>query len=379
MTSEHAIAKRMTLAYLAGLTLVAVLSSAVHFLLDNIIVQQQDAATIINVAGRQRMLSQRIALLASDFRTGDLEARALMLDAVATMERAQDALISGGDLGITRGLSATAREMYFDGPDPLDPKVRAYLADARELASDTPNAARAYHRLTRAARSDLLPDLDSAVQLFETEAQDEIAWMRTAQSTVLISLLVTLALEAVFIFHPLVRMVRRHAARLYEMATRDALTNLPNRRHFMETAERQFAVSQRMSQPLAALVLDLDHFKQINDIHGHSTGDAVLRHFAEVATRALRSGDMLSRTGGEEFALMLPLMSRTGALTVAEKLRAAIEAEQDDTLPPVTVSVGVSVTSPTDRALDEVLRRADKALYSAKSAGRNRVALHLAE
>ncbi|WP_198670424.1 diguanylate cyclase [Oceanicella sp. SM1341] len=378
MTTERSIAHRMTIAYLVGLTLLAVLSSAVHFLLDGVIVQQQDSATVINVAGRQRMLSQRIALLAADMEDGKADARNQMLEAAQAMERAQDALINGGDLGIARALSPAARALYFDGPAPLDAKVRSYLGAVARYAAGGDDATGAYTQITRMARSELLPDLDAAVKLFEREAQDDVAWMRTAQKVVLATLLLTLALEAVFIFHPLVRMVRNYAAHLYEMATQDGLTGLPNRRHFMETADRQFQIARRTGQPLAALVLDLDHFKQINDTHGHATGDAVLRHFAEVATRVLRAGDMISRTGGEEFALMLPLMNRSGALTVAEKLRQAIAEQPDEALPAITVSVGVSISDPADRSVEELLRRADKALYDAKAAGRNRVSLILA-
>lgn len=379
MDAERAIARRLTYAYIAGLALIAMLSGAVHVLLNNVIVAQGDSATVINVAGRQRMLSQRIGLLAMELHAGDATARQPLLDAVTLMERSEKALMQGGDLGIRHELSPPAHRFYLEGATPLDFAVRQFVLDARRFAQPLPgdDAEAAYRRLQAAARTTLLPNLNQAVSIFENEANRRIEWLRTAQKVVLITLLITLSLEAIFIFRPLVDRVRRYAASLYELATRDSLTGLANRRHFMDVGNRELLLASRSGRPLSVAMLDLDHFKSVNDTYGHAVGDLVLKRFASLALATLRSSDIVGRVGGEEFALILREMSPSDASAVAEKLRAAAAADRSEGLPVFTVSIGISVTNANDRSLDDVLRRADKALYAAKGEGRNRVAVAL--
>jgi diguanylate cyclase (GGDEF)-like protein len=377
MDAERAIARRLTYAYIAGLALIAILSGAVHVLLNNVIVAQGDSATVINVAGRQRMLSQRIGLLAMDLRAGDASARQPLLDAVTLMERSEKALTQGGDLRIRQTLSPAAHQFYLEGASPLDPAVRQFVSDARQFAQPSPgaDAEAAYQRLQTAARTTLLPNLNQAVSIFEDEANQRIAWLRTAQKVVLITLLLTLSLEAIFIFRPLVGRVRRYAANLYEMATRDSLTGLSNRRHFMDAGNRELLLARRSGRPLSVVMLDLDHFKSVNDTYGHAVGDSVLKRFSAIALATLRNSDVIGRIGGEEFALLLREMPPRDAAAVAEKLRAAVAADRSEGLPGFTVSIGVSGVDASDASLDDVLRRADKALYAAKAGGRNRVAV----
>jgi diguanylate cyclase (GGDEF)-like protein len=379
LDAERTIAKRLTFAYVAGLTLIALLSGAVHLLLNNVIVAQGDSATVINVAGRQRMLSQRIGLLAMQLHAGDETARGPLLDAVNLMERSEKALTEGGDLGIRHTLSPAARRFYLEGATPLDPAVREFIHDARQFAQPSAggDAEVAYRQLQSAARTTVLPTLNEAVSIFEGEANRRIAWLRTAQKVVLITLLITLSLEAFFIFRPLVNRVKRYAASLYEMATRDSLTGLANRRHFMDVGARELALAHRTRRPLCVVMLDLDHFKQINDTHGHAAGDSVLRRFAGLALSTLRGSDLLGRIGGEEFALLLREIDLSGSQVVAEKLRKAIADDHADGLPTFTVSIGISMMTAEDRDIDDVLRRADAALYQAKESGRNRVAVEL--
>lgn len=164
---------------------------------------------------------------------------------------------------------------------------------------------------------------------------------------------------------------------LRQQATTDELTNLWNRRYFTRRARREVALAQRKKRPLAVLMIDLDHFKDVNDAHGHAMGDAVL---VEVSTRLrqeLRETDMLARLGGEEFVALLPETDPDTAAAVAERLRHAIAAapldvEADPALR-ITVSIGVASMRGPDDALDGMLRRADRALYRAKDTGRNRV------
>ena len=160
------------------------------------------------------------------------------------------------------------------------------------------------------------------------------------------------------------------------LAFDDGLTGVGNRRRFDRDLERFVGVDSDRGLPVALAMLDVDHFKRFNDAHGHQTGDAVLRHVASVISANVRSGDLVYRYGGEEFAVLLPGADLDDAVEVVERVRAAIAASplpgvSPATVPPVTVSVGVSVTPPADGAA--MVRAADGALYAAKSGGRNRV------
>lgn len=364
-----------TLTYSLALAFIALLSVSVHFLLDSVIAQQRDSATLINVAGRQRMLSQRIALLASDLRAGDETARAPLLEAAALMQRSHDAIGRGDDLGISNALSPDARAYFERGTDALDVIVPAYLTAARLIVEDPAGVASddAYEMLHTSARTTLLPKLNGAVTIFEREATERLSWLRTVQAIVLGILLVTLVLEALFIFRPLVERIRRHASKLTELASRDYLTGLWNRRSFFEAADRELGLARRTQKPISVVVLDLDHFKSVNDTHGHAVGDAVLQHFAHVASATLRRTDILGRIGGEEFALIAPDADGAAALVVAEKLRSAIEADNPTGTPRVTVSIGVAEVAADDGNISSAVERADAALYDAKRGGRNRV------
>lgn len=163
---------------------------------------------------------------------------------------------------------------------------------------------------------------------------------------------------------------------LRELATTDDLTEIPNRRHFLDMAERFLAQSQRSGRPIAWIVFDVDRFKRVNDRYGHDAGDRVLRAVAEVATGSVRDADLVGRVGGEEFAVCLPDTGLEGACRVAERLRAAVAARQvaiaTGTVS-VTISVGVCATVGGELDLDTVLALADAGLYQAKREGRDRV------
>ena len=157
-------------------------------------------------------------------------------------------------------------------------------------------------------------------------------------------------------------------------ASTDALTGLPNQRAIQDTMKRMVAQSSRTISPLAALLIDLDHFKQINDVLGHDAGDEVLAAVGDVLTNLVRGSDFVGRYGGEEFLMLLPSTDHQGAIQVAEATRLAIAGiRQPNSDQTVTASVGVAILP--DDAGDSValFRAADRALYAAKRNGRNRV------
>lgn len=160
-----------------------------------------------------------------------------------------------------------------------------------------------------------------------------------------------------------------------DLAIRDDLTGLFNRRHIMEVLEHQKALADNQIYPFSVCYVDLDHFKRINDEYGHDMGDRVLRQFAEHTLDNLREGDYLARLGGEEFILVLPQSDLAGAGLVAERLReswAARSFEDCHGPPAVSLSAGVA-NYRGQETVDQLLGRADRALYRAKTGGRNRV------
>jgi diguanylate cyclase (GGDEF)-like protein len=161
-----------------------------------------------------------------------------------------------------------------------------------------------------------------------------------------------------------------------QLATTDVLTGLANRRHFFATALRGLALAHRQRSELAAVMLDIDHFKQVNDVHGHHVGDQVIRAVAQRLAHSARTTDILGRYGGEEFALILPDIGTEGASVLAERLRAAVaDCPIDTDAGPLTVTVSIGVAPQTAEQTDveTLLSVADAALYRAKRAGRNRV------
>jgi diguanylate cyclase (GGDEF)-like protein len=162
---------------------------------------------------------------------------------------------------------------------------------------------------------------------------------------------------------------------LHEQATRDSLTGLWNRAMILESLDRELTRSRRENQPLAVIMADIDHFKHINDMHGHLVGDRVLRQTAHRLMTMLRPYDTVGRYGGEEFLVVLPGCAASAAMTLAERLRQSMEAEpiaDNNQTFRVTLSLGVSVWDGQITA-QELLHSADSALYEAKRGGRNRV------
>jgi diguanylate cyclase (GGDEF)-like protein len=161
---------------------------------------------------------------------------------------------------------------------------------------------------------------------------------------------------------------------LAETAHSDELTGLPNPRAFDFNLERELARSERAHELLGLAIVDVDHFKRINDSLGHQAGDEVLRRLSAVLRSAVRDGDLPARIGGEEFAVMLPGAARADAARLGERIRQNVRLAFDGDAPRVTVSVGVATTTPDDPLpANELMRRADEALYAAKAAGRDRV------
>ncbi len=172
--------------------------------------------------------------------------------------------------------------------------------------------------------------------------------------------------------------LRRSNDQLRELSSVDPLTKLFNRRYFMQALETEYERTRRYGAPLSFVMLDIDHFKRLNDTHGHQAGDDVLRGLADLLRMQVRTTDIAGRYGGEEFCVLLPHTGFPGAADLARRVRAAVEATPMETRAgplAITASLGVAVCpAPRIRSADDLIRLADEALYEAKAAGRNRVA-----
>ncbi|WP_284946044.1 GGDEF domain-containing protein [Acidisoma cladoniae] len=375
------IVRRLTLGYLAALTIVALLTVVSHLTLQHALHTENGSAAVVNVSGRQRMLSQRIASLAAQYALGDAGARASLELALTQFDTAHARLVHGDpaeDLppaASSPGLQA----LYFGGPDPLDAQVRRYSAAATMVLTLSPADPRMKPLLTALfaqARAPLLVGLEAVVMAHQRASETQLRTLRRIQDTTLIVILLTLMVEALAIFRPLVHRISRYALQLMTLATIDPLTGALNRRSFFERGASILEQAKRHQQPLSLLMIDADRFKLINDQHGHATGDTVLQALAKALREGTRGSDLVGRLGGEEFAVLLADADAVSARQTAERLRAAVAAlrlGRDGAAIHFTISIGLASVAPADTGLDIPLARADAALYIAKESGRDRV------
>ena len=204
--------------------------------------------------------------------------------------------------------------------------------------------------------------------------REVVAWEQLPQGTPMLWRFVNSASYVVVVGVAMAGLQRLRSIQeqLSQLATHDSLTGLVNARSFAARLTQELERNRRYPRPLALLYLDLDNFKVINDSHGHQTGDAVLRMVAEAMRSSVRQADVVGRLGGDEFAVLLPETDAALADAAAKRLAAGLRNVFKGT-PTVTASIGVVSCSVADANTDELLRRADQAMYDAKRAGKDRV------
>jgi diguanylate cyclase (GGDEF)-like protein len=226
---------------------------------------------------------------------------------------------------------------------------------------------------------------DSSVNLDDYVAR-RLAWVRSGDPTpmdlpmndgnVLRSQLASLPDGGRMLIYSDVTDIVRTAEEMKRLATIDGMTGIYNRRHFLLLADHEWKRAQRYHRPVAFLMIDIDHFKQINDSFGHEAGDRVIVHLANMAHDCKRESDVLARIGGEEFALLLPETTLEQAVVVGERLRQhVLNNPLSEASPAIraSVSIGVAGEDAAIRDISDLMKAADQALYCAKRAGRNRV------
>jgi diguanylate cyclase (GGDEF)-like protein len=386
--SDHLI-RIGVITYVFALSLIAALTVAFHFLTDSIVHRQQDTAAVVNISGRQRMLSQRIAKLSLEraahynFRP-DAVSQTALNDAIDLMDASHHALLYGSpDLHLPVPTAPAVRDVYLSAPWMLDLRMQDFLTHARAFA------ARPYGQLNlndpdllaiqQAAQATLLDALNAAVTANQQVSEQAIGTLRHVLTSLTLVMLIVLMLEALLLYRPLFTRLARAHVELVIAGRTDPLTGCLNRRAFTQEAHNAVSQARELEQPLAVLMLDIDRFKNVNDRHGHPTGDRVINCVVGTLLMTVRNTDTLCRMGGEEFAVMLPNETIDGAAGIAEHIRAAIEAtpcplgDEGSASLNITISIGIAILEDTDASLFDVLGRADQALYRAKSNGRNRV------
>lgn len=373
--------RKLILTYAVALSLIAILSLASHVTLDTMLRQSKGSAAVINVAGRQRMLSQRIASLAAQAELGDASARSDLLVAIDRFANAHQNLLRGNqELHLPPAAAdPDLKAIYFEEPRLLDAEVTDFIARARRIVLLPPGASKGSRDsvlLLQSARARILDDLDAVVTVHERESERQLVFLDGVQTFMLVIVLTTLLFEAVAVFRPMIRRIMSYASELDVLASTDPLTGALNRRSFFARGEVEFERARRYQRPLTMLVIDLDHFKAVNDTFGHDGGDAVLVALTESLSADLRASDLFGRIGGEEFVILLHETDVATAEALANRLRLDVSGLAIPThrgIATITISIGAAGSDTASTTIRSLFERADEALYTAKDRGRNQV------
>jgi diguanylate cyclase (GGDEF)-like protein len=247
-----------------------------------------------------------------------------------------------------------------------NPSLTLGRSNKCDIQIDQESVSRAHSRIINAGRSVRIRDLGSTNG---TYVNDELVEERTLVDGDFIKIGRT-----IFKFLSGGNIERAYHEEIYRLTTVDGLTQIFNKRYFAEALDREIARASRYRRELSLVIFDLDHFKQVNDTHGHLAGDAVLKTLAHTIKTRIRTEDIFARYGGEEFAIILPEIDGHNARIFAEKIRRVVETTEfrfEDATIPVTISIGVATLDLEEPAAAALIKRADERLYEAKTAGRN--------
>lgn len=366
----------LTIAYIFALSLIAALSMSAHFILDKVISVQSNAATIINISGRQRMLSQRIGMLSYHYSINpNSYNKEALSKAITLMETSHIALTKGDEsLNLSSQIPPKVYEIYYGKHYNLDHEVKEYINQSKQFLAQPDNKEVFVHIMGKSHDS-LLDGLDQVVKEYESQSIEQITMITLTQRIVLIIIIATLLAEAFFIFRPIIRKVKYFAMKLYELATHDYLTTFANRRLTLEILEKHIKRATIDQKPVSIMMIDIDFFKKINDAYGHNVGDSVIITVSQIISNAIRPTDTCGRWGGEEFLVVLPDSNLDDAQIVAQRILSSIENETikvDHLQINTTVSIGLA-TYDNLESVSNFIERADLALYKAKENGRNRI------
>jgi len=377
---------RLTLRYTLALGIVAVLTLASYGLMHNVVDTDVLGAKLLNVAGRQRMLSQRVEILtlrAQAEAGAERQTRLMELDeTLQELAQGHELLVHGPAKALDMTEDSPALSVLRTDEDGAEALYHGYIVQAKALRTSLARGEDAVwpamHRLSRTGDA-LLERLDKRMDGLQRLGEDTLKSLSALVLVLLGAALAVYLLTGLLLFRPMVAEVVRDREHLESLirnletqASTDKLTGAYNRRTWDVEIRREFSKARRAGSNLCLVMTDLDHFKRVNDEHGHQRGDRVLQEFAKRLRQAVRASDTLYRLGGEEFAMLLPGTDIEQGRVTAEKLRLRVAESPLDRDVPITASFGVAVTDGNESP-DEFYRRADQAMYAAKEAGRNRV------
>ncbi|QSX33549.1 EAL domain-containing protein [Shewanella avicenniae] len=388
---------RGTLTYILALVIIALLALLSHYLVQSIVDQQESTARVVNIAGRQRMLSQRITLFASELRqtrTEELHGAELAsyYDAISTMSTMHYALMNGASsLNIPTPSSNAIKAMFNQPPTNLHQKVTEFLVLAERVVDaslDMSQRNEAYKQLRQAARAEMLQSLDAVVLQFQRESEAAISQLQRYNRLSLGGMLLTLLIEALFIFRPLLlslyRREQEYHALLADMdeeiaeqiqfqTFNDPLTHLPNRLSILEKIQSYIELAQHNHSQVIVIYIGVDRFKDINDSLGHDQGDLFLVDLGErLANVAESNRGTVARMASDEFAIVLEQDDEKLELVqLMHQLSKSISQpyEHNERVLQVTASLGLAVYANDGEDANTLVMHANHAMRIAKEDG----------
>lgn len=405
------IKKNFTKRYVIAVLILAILSSFTFYILHLTLKIADSTALIVNMSGKQRILSQRITSQAQHYyqhldngEEGNTQrANILLIEAVEEMKSANEHLSSGHiNESLTLSLSPSLHEIYFGKTD-LKNRVDNYLALADQIAvsRDQKTTDHLVHKLVLESDS-LLVDLNKAVAQYEKEGDETIGLIHDIKLLAWILTLFTLLLEVIFIFQPMTHQInelfkelvwneehleyeieRRTRSleesnhKLQHLASHDLLTGLKNRLNMEHDLENLIDYYKQHHIPFAVAMIDIDWFKKINDNYGHDVGDTILKVLSGLIMENIRAEDSAYRAGGEEFVIIFNRIEEQTVIEKVNALRQLIEKHPfncGDIVLNITISGGVYHPQwMRADTVQSILKFADESLYEAKRSGRNKI------
>jgi diguanylate cyclase (GGDEF)-like protein len=381
--------RTITLRYVAALSLVAALAVLSHIVFHHVMATIERSAEMTAVTGSQRLLIQRVLaqcllLAAADDDAARRDIGSRLSHAVDLLEENHKRLLA--DLENPESFASHAPDLavvYLKPPYELDKRMRFFIATTRDFsrsADDRPALSDPqFRKILDFGESELLRDLNAVVLAYQRRSLARLSVLHAVEAGTTSALLLLLAAVGYFLMRPMVRRIcedreslQRANKALAALAVTDNLTGAYNRRKFDQVMRYEIKRTRRYQEPFSVIMLDIDHFKNVNDVHGHLAGDDMLRELTQRVAQTLRDVDWLFRYGGEEFVVAAPHTDLEHAAALAEKLREKIAATPFPHDIPGSVSLGVAQAVPDDTT-ESLMQRVDAALYAAKEAGRNRV------
>lgn len=411
---RHDIQRVFTKRYIVAISLIALLSTVAYAILHMALKTSDSTALVVNISGKQRMLSQRIASLSQQYHTtiiseqsknGDALIRPMLERAIEEMHLSNIALSTGKLNQETTVVLSDEIQRFYYGDIHLAKRVEEYLTLAKTVLSTTDPQERSgiVNELT-AISNTLLPDLHAAVLQYQKEGEENISNIKSLESLAWVLTLITLMLEVIFIFQPMAHKIgelfgeiRHHEetleqqiqmrtlsleqanVKLEKLATHDPLTGLRNRLNFERHLELLLEHYHSHHVPFALILIDIDWFKKVNDTYGHDVGDEILKQLAVLIKNIVREEDKAYRIGGEEFVILFNRITKEDAIARAEEFRKTVKSHPfhiNDLVLNITISGGIYF--PNDKNSEDptrILKCADAALYKAKRSGRDQLLL----